>query len=245
MTNHTSPLADFEREFDVRLPAKQFAVVRVDGRAFHTFTRQYERPFSLPFAQAMNNAALRLAQEFTGTLFAYVQSDEISVVLTDRFSEAAVLPYSGRVQKLVSISAAVATAGFIEAQPETRGVPVFDGRAFTLPQIELVEAYLDGRHRDATKNAVTMAAEAHYSHSFLHGKSMHERMNLLEAAGAGLIPEGFFHGRLVVPTKVAAEQTIPDGAGGTRIATVQRTVWDVRDATRENRAELIASFADH
>lgn len=212
MGQHTSPFAAAERTFEGRLLPNCYAVVRVDGKAFHTFTKQFEAPFSEPFASAMNAAALALAQSFSGVRFAYVQSDEISLVLSDLSSPAAQLPYGGRIQKIVSTAAATATGAFLRQLPEVKGLPIFDGRVFSLPDSAQVLEYIENRRADARKNAISMAAHAEFGNARLRGKSMVERHEMLEELGKVPLPEGFYHGRFVVPTRRVEDVTwVVDG----------------------------------
>lgn len=200
MAERTNPYADAERAFESHLPSDCYAIVRVDGKAFHTFTKQFEAPFSVPFSSAMNAAAVALCKAFSGVRFAYVQSDEISLVLSDLSSPAAELPYGGRVQKISSTAAATATGAFLRALPDSKGLPVFDGRVFPLADETQVREYIEFRRADARKNAISMAVHAHFSHRQLAGKSTFERQQLLEGLGIERLPEEFYHGRFIVPT---------------------------------------------
>jgi tRNA(His) 5'-end guanylyltransferase len=79
--------------------------VRVDGRGFSRYTAGFQRPFDARLAADMQATAVFLAEQVEGAVLAYVQSDEISVVLApcqDHW-------YGGQVQKIASITAALAT----------------------------------------------------------------------------------------------------------------------------------------
>src|ERR1035437_6928588 len=65
------------------LPRRTYTILRVDGRAFHTWTRGLEKPYDLNFMYCMDSAAIALCEEIAGSRFAYVQSDEISVLGVD------------------------------------------------------------------------------------------------------------------------------------------------------------------
>ena len=67
----------------ITLPPRTPIVIRVDGKAFHTLTKNFYRPFDYKFIDSMVMAALALFREMQGCKMAYIQSDEASFVLTD------------------------------------------------------------------------------------------------------------------------------------------------------------------
>lgn len=87
-------------------------VIRIDGKAFHTFTRGFKRPFDEVLIQTMQETTKYLCENIMNCKLAYTQSDEISLVLVDyeRFETAAWFDYE--VQKICSISASMATMAF-------------------------------------------------------------------------------------------------------------------------------------
>ena len=95
----------YERAYRTTLPPRTWTVVRLDGRAFHTWTRGLERPYSLAMIDAMGFGMTELCKELAGAVVAYCQSDEISLVLSDFTREDTQAFYDGQVQKLVSVSA--------------------------------------------------------------------------------------------------------------------------------------------
>lgn len=232
MAERSNPYAAAERAFESHLLPNCYAVVRVDGKAFHTFTKQFEAPFSIPFSDAMNAAAVALCKAFSGVRFAYVQSDEISLVLSDLSSPQAELPYGGRVQKISSTAAATATGAFLRALPDSKGLPVFDGRVFSLADAEQALEYIEFRRADARKNAVSMAAHAYFSHRELAGKSTFDRQRLLEGLGIERLPEEFYHGRFILPTRRIEDVTwVRDGVEHRSKA--ERRGWDTMVANLE------------
>ena len=88
--------------------------VRIDGRAFHTFTRGMQRPYDKAMADAMIETTKYLVQQ-TYACIGYTQSDEISLVLRD---DAEPL-FGGRISKLTSVLASMATAKFNEVIHKT------------------------------------------------------------------------------------------------------------------------------
>ena len=102
----------YEKRAQTFLPRRAYTMIRVDGKAFHTFTRGLDVPFDHDFMADMNKTAMALCDEIQGAQFAYVQSDEISVLLTDFKKFGTDAWFDGNVQKMVSISASIATAEF-------------------------------------------------------------------------------------------------------------------------------------
>lgn len=173
-------------------------IVRVDGASFSKFTKRFNKPFDDRIADAMVAATRTVVDDFHCRI-GYTQSDEISFVLWHPETE---LPFGGRLQKLASRFAAKATAAFImkgmELFPEVleRSVPEFDGRATVFPSLEIAAKAILWREVDARKNAVSMAARAHYSPNQLHGKSSSDMKSMLSDKGVDFYayPERFRRG---------------------------------------------------
>lgn len=145
-------------------------IIRVDGKAFHTLTSDMKRPWDDGMISTMAYTARYLCENIQNAKMAYVQSDEISVLLTDYDRLTTEAWFDKNLQKMVSVSAALATLAFnkkiVEYYPEKSGI--FDSRAFALPK-EDVNNYFIWRQQDATRNSVQMLARAHFSHKELHG----------------------------------------------------------------------------
>lgn len=176
------------RALDTSLPI----VARLDGKAFHTFTRGLKRPFDERLSKLMVDTAAHLVEK-THALVGYTQSDEITLVWlpTSEIDAATGKPqflYSGREQKLTSILAGCASAffmkGVLRTIPEKEDtVPHFDCRVWNVPDTR--DAYLNlvWRQRDAVKNSISMAAQAHFSHKLLHGVGSEEKKKMLRDIG--------------------------------------------------------------
>lgn len=123
-----------------------WAVVRVDGRSFSRYTEaNFDKPFDPRFRDLMVDTATTLLTELGGR-YAYTESDEISVVLDPAFDL-----FGREVEKLVSLSAGIATAAFTHAA----GAPaVFDGRVWMGTSLDDVVGYLIWRRADAARCAV-------------------------------------------------------------------------------------------
>lgn len=163
------------------LPRRTYTICRVDGRAFHSLLRDAEKPFDQEVIAAMGAVAEALCGEMSGAVFAYTQSDECSVLLTD-FSAPGTQPwFNGVVQKMTSIAASTATAAFNDAYSKSAGrkFATFDARVFTIPDPVEVANYFLWRQRDAVRNSISMAAQARFSHKRLHKVNTDQMQELL------------------------------------------------------------------
>ena len=161
-------------------------LIRVDGRAFHSFTRGMDRPFDGQLSHAMTVATTYLVNE-TGALMGYTQSDEITLALYSPDPKSQVW-FDGRVCKIVSQSAALATLHFNHAIAETMPEyasrkPTFDARAWQVPTLEEAANVFLWRERDAVKNSITAAAQSVYSHKELDGKDSNAKQEMLFQKG--------------------------------------------------------------
>ncbi|MGY3568110.1 tRNA(His) guanylyltransferase Thg1 family protein [Sinomonas sp. RB5] len=167
-----------EHAHRTQLPRGSYAVVRVDGKGFSKYTRKLVRPFDPKFSADMQATALFLAAQVQGAVAAYTQSDEISVLLSAPTTSESEVWFGGQVQKIVSITAALATAKFNALRP-AHGLAVFDARTHPLDGEEEVDGYLRWRQEDAMKNSVGMLASHHFSHRQLLGVSVARRKRML------------------------------------------------------------------
>jgi tRNA(His) guanylyltransferase len=179
-TTTMKALEVFYRTF---LPEKSYAVIRVDGKGFSKYTRRLQSPFDPKFTADMQATAQYLCENIDGALFAYTQSDEISVVISDLSNSNTQAWFGGQVQKIVSTSAALATAKFNRLRPEEDNLALFDGRTHHLDGPEGVLEYVRWRQADAMKNSVGMLAAHHFSHQTLTGVSVRERKAMLADKG--------------------------------------------------------------
>ena len=170
----------YEACFDFALPRRLPLVVRVDGRAFHGLP--LAKPFDDAFFAGMCDVALALCKEIQGSVLAYLQSDEVSVIARDDL-DIGTQPWVGkRLSKVVSLSAAIATSGF--NRTSLWGPRQFDSRAFVLPDLGEVINYLIWRQQDATRNSISMCAQAMFSHHSLHGVNTNGMLDRLREAGS-------------------------------------------------------------
>lgn len=175
-------------------------VVRLDGRAFHTFTKGLDRPFDARFSEAMQETTKFLVDESHATI-GYTQSDEISLVYIPKDDRSHVPMFEGRKDKLKTILAGLATAKFnqmiFRLIPEkANALPVFDCRAYNTPSLALAAEALEWREMDATKNSITMAAHSLFSHKELQGVNGFDKLAMMEEKGViwGNYPTHFKRG---------------------------------------------------
>ena len=186
--------------------------VRIDGKAFHTYTKGLERPYDKRLSDAMVDTMNFLVEKSDAKL-GYTQSDEISLVFFK------VAPhqqnyFGSRVQKLTSVLASMATARFNwkvqQTIPEKNtSFALFDARVWSVPTLKDAADVLVWRQEDAIKNAVSMGASAYYSHKQLHGKSSREKIEMM--AEKGIIwndfPEFFKSGTYAMKKHVRVDMT--------------------------------------
>lgn len=164
-----------------RLPRRTYTIVRVDGRAFHTYTAGMVKPFDLKLMADLQETARALMMELDGARLGFSQSDEISILMVDFEWVGQQAWFDGVLQKICSVSASIATAAFARARAargDTRTAH-FDSRVFTIPDLTEVENYFIGRQLDASTNSVSQAASAYFSHEELEHKSGPQKQEML------------------------------------------------------------------
>lgn len=147
-------------------------IIRCDGKAFHSFTKGFEKPWDDDLRDAMTEAAKALLQEISGGKIAYIQSDEISVLVTDYDSLEFEPWFSKSVQKTCSVSASIATMAFNRhmTEQDRKNNACFDARCFILPESE-VNNYFIWRQQDAVRNSIQGYGQRYFSHKQLHKKN--------------------------------------------------------------------------
>lgn len=181
------------------LTRKMPVIIRLDGKAFHSFTRGFKRPFDEIFVKSMQETMKYLCENIQGCVLGYTQSDEITLVLVDYKTRESDAWFDNNIQKMVSISASMATISFyhnfrqnmitwIDSNvgkitdgdesklkysktllDKTNGYAMFDSRAFILPKEEVVNCLI-WRQQDATRNSILSVGQANFSEKQLHKK---------------------------------------------------------------------------
>jgi tRNA(His) 5'-end guanylyltransferase len=191
----------YEKISQIYLTRRTPVIIRVDGKAFHSFTRGMNKPFDEILIKSMWETAKYLCANLQGCKLAYVQSDEISILLTDYATLNTDALFDNNVQKIVSVSASMTTLAFNEVfrslpfvwtddytEPaymkllnlykSRYGKALFDSRVFVLPKEEVCN-YFVWRQQDCTRNSIQMVAQANFSHRQLQGKDCNELQEIL------------------------------------------------------------------
>lgn len=209
----------YQKESDVKLPAEGYNILQLDGNAFHTFTKGFAKPFDDRFIDAMNETAVQLVQKLPTAKFAYVQSDEINILLKKTEKEEPFHNY--RLQKVVSLTAGRASAIMSRLYPE-KDLAVFDARFFTVPDAQTAAEHFIWRQRDCTKNSIQMVGQTYFSHKSLHGVNTLEIRERLTENGTPWedFADAYKYGRVVKTVPYNREVTFVHGR-----TKEPKTVW--------------------
>jgi tRNA(His) guanylyltransferase len=195
----------YEAVWAPRLPRGAPVVIRIDGKNFSKWTVGLTKPEDATLSGVMQATTLALMEE-SGAVLGYSQSDEITLVLVAEKASgpkskagshgASQIYFNGKVQKLASVLASVATAAFNvraaevglfrfgrpDGAPE-RPFATFDARVFAVPDVEEAAEAVAWRMRDAVKNGLSAVAQRYAGHDVLHGLTRDQRLALIEANG--------------------------------------------------------------
>lgn len=176
------------------LPGRMPIIIRIDGKAFHTFTKGFKKPFDDILMRTMEETAAVLCRDIEGVKVAYTQSDEISLLITNNDTWETQPWFGNNIQKMASVAASIATLAFNRAfwhevnmlnndYLNTEGTErlnvycravekgaTFDARVFVLPADEVCN-YFIWRQQDAIRNSIQSMGQAHFSHKELMNKN--------------------------------------------------------------------------
>lgn len=171
----------YEAVYDHKLTPNSCVFIRVDGKAFHTFTKHCSRPFDSHLTDAMIAAAKSTAKEMQGFKLAYHQSDEVTFMITDfdRFETQGW--YNYELNKLVSITASLFTAHFNNWYKKSDSLAFFDARAFVVPFDDAPNVFV-WRQKDWERNSIQMCGQDKFSYKELQGKNNKQVLEMLEEA---------------------------------------------------------------
>jgi tRNA(His) guanylyltransferase len=223
-------------------------IIRLDGNAFHTFTRGFEKPFDSILRSSMEETAKYLVENIPGAQMAYHQSDEISILVTNYNISNREPWFGNNTNKIVSITAAMATLSFnrifskkvsdckeanLYHESRKRSAEsgaIFDSRVFILPKDEVVN-YFIWRQQDAIKNSVSMVAQSLFSHNSLQGMNGSQMIERIFHE-LGIVYDQKYtiterRGSVVHRLKVTQyEKTINLSGGKTKVIKYERVEWD-------------------
>lgn len=232
----------YENRARIYLPRRGYTIIRIDGKAFHTYTKELKKPFDDGLINDMNETALFLCQNIQGAKFAYIQSDEISILLTDFDTITTDAWFDGNIQKITSVSASMTTAKFNALrfiryitenfnQDVTNITPLwiknlskikeamFDSRVFTIPSNIEVANYFIWRQQDAVRNSISSVAQTLYSHKELEKCSTNRMQEMIFQKGINWdsYPASYKRGRLILKEIIYNEDNL----------TISRTKWKI------------------
>ena len=230
-------------------------IIRLDGKAFHTFTRGLKKPFDRTLMKIMQLTMQYLCANVQGCVFGYTQSDEITLVLTDYATIKTDAWFGYNVQKMASVSASMATMEFnrlfrkefedmvLEWTPDRKDLTTFenrlailkdkqfkacfDARCFSIPVDEVCNCLI-WRQQDATRNSIEAVGQANFSHKQLMGKSCNEIQDMLfkeKGVNWNDFPTDCKRGSACY--RVVSEEEIDDPRNPGNKITVQRKRWVV------------------
>ncbi len=191
---------NYEKRFEYKLFRRIPAIIRLDGRSFHSLTHKCEKPFDKKLSDCMEKTTRYLCEEIQGAKCAYTQSDEISILLNDYEFITTQAWFDYDLQKVVSISASLASLKFSELFGT---IAQFDSRAFNIP-IDEVANYFIWRQKDWIRNSVEMLARHYYSANQLLNKGqsdMHQMLSQKNINWADL-PNRFKNGIFITKTEL-------------------------------------------
>lgn len=190
----------YEKVSQLNLTRRMPVVVRLDGKAFHTFTKGLKKPFDENFWVTMRETTKALCENMQNCVLGYCQSDEITLVLIDYYDLNTDVMFGNNVQKLTSISASMCTLYFNKFLAintvlyflesfSTHDVhyfdtlhgkinkAMFDSRCFNVPREDVTNCLL-WRQNDCYRNSISSVANSMFSHKKLQGKSGKEKLQM-------------------------------------------------------------------
>lgn len=179
-------MKDYESSTESRIIARLPVIIRLDGRSFSKFTKGMQKPFDTNFSEAMIEVTKYLVEQ-TNAKIGYTQSDEITLVLYSDNIENGTILFDGRVQKIASNFASMASTKFLmemlkrfpDKIANSKTLPSFDARVFPVPSKTEAANNLVWRCQDASKNSVAMLAQFNFSHKSLQGLNCQDMQNKL------------------------------------------------------------------
>lgn len=209
---------NYENVSQTHLVKKMPVVIRCDGKSFHTYARNLNKPFDDILTQSMQKTMEYLCKNIQGCVFGYTQSDEITLVLVDYANLNSSAWFDYKVQKLCSISASMATFKFNQVffelackyvdlnnydldghwlgsdkywktlQKNIHNGAMFDSRCFNIPKEEVCNL-IYWRQLDARRNSVSMIGRCHFTQKELQHKSYGDIIEMLNNKGIDVYKE--------------------------------------------------------
>jgi len=199
---------NYENCGKTKLTRRVPVAIRIDGKAFHSFTKNFKRPFDEILIKSMQETMKYLCENIQNCVIGYHQSDEITLNLVDDKRLDTAAWFDNERDKIISISASMATMAFnkffkenIEFElagaeawslaaynyqrdlldPHLKSIEkgaMFDSRAFNIPKEEVTNL-IYWRQDDASRNSIQMVGQANFSHKELQNKSRSDIQDML------------------------------------------------------------------
>lgn len=234
----------YEHRYRRVVDPTDYLLVRLDGRAFHSFTRSLQRPYDTDLMLTMDHVTAQLCSQIQGVRVGYTQSDEISLLITGWKEVPSEphkinLPFGGVEAKILSLTAAIASSEFNYLwgrHSATTKLAQFDSRLWTFPGTpegaRKVVEYFEWRRADAFRNSISMAAQNLFSAKELHKVPTSKARQMMREVGEPWedLPTRFKYGRHYLKEEFLSPAQ-PSGS-------VTRTRWAMRDLSVLNEDSL-------
>ena len=251
---------EYQKRRDYHVDADKFIIAHIDGRSFSKMIKnKFNKPFDSSFINMMNETASYLCAMVQGVHLAYVQSDEISLLIKKNTPESDVF-FGGRLCKMQSIIASLATAKFNQLyminyfkKHEDKN-PFYEERHYTTSEcVETITnfplcqfdckvwdvdtandamAWFLFRNIDCIRNSKQQTAQAYLPHNALLGLDSDTQIKkLLDEKGVdwNSFSGGEKWGRLIYREKEEKTHTFINKNGETVTETYVRNVWKSHD----------------
>lgn len=203
----------YEECFRTFLPKRVPLIIRLDGKGFHTYTAKCKKPYDENLIEVMNLTAIELCEQISGAQMAYVQSDEISI-LVHGYKTIHTQPwFDNNLNKILSISSAIASTTFTINSNKIWGtginkIALFDSRAFIVPENDVCNVLL-WRQQDCTRNSIQMFARSLFSHKECNNKNTSELKEMCLHNGHDYedLPIFFKRGRCIINETYQVNET--------------------------------------
>lgn len=205
-------MKDYEDAFRHSLPIRMPVILRLDGCHMHTTLKDCKKPFDDTLIDVFNQVGIYLCEEIQGAQIAYLQSDEISILVNNYKELNTQSWFKNNIQKMVSVSAAMASAKFTSLSHKIFGetkIITFDSRVFILPKEEVCNAFL-WRQNDSTRNSIQMVARSLYSHNECNNKNTSQLQEMAFQKGINWndLPTHYKRGRCIVKKEYQVDSVI-------------------------------------
>lgn len=224
MSSLVDRMKGYEEAVGSKVLRRTPVIIRVDGKAFHTFTKRItpetdplhqEGHFSQSLHHVMTRTAAEVCREMQNVVLAYTQSDEISFLLKDWNNYDTQQWFDGKVQKIASVAASMTTAYFnnfwdVSFNDDTPARAFFDARVYNVPHHD-VDNYFIWRQKDMLRNSVNYIARQYFSHKQRHGKVVWQIIEMLSKEKGvewGEYPLWEQRGSCIIKRPICADQSL-------------------------------------